>query len=130
MNETGIDIVVYSDNADTRTTVVNGVGLKAAKDLPAINWIETATGPGTITAFLDNQPDVLVLDGESAKVGGMAVAREIRDRFEGIPPIVILTARPQDEWLAKWAGACATVTAPLDPLKLQEAVSKAIRLAR
>ena len=34
-----------------------------------------------------------------------------------------LTARPQDEWLATWAGAAAVVADPIDPIILQETVA-------
>ncbi len=43
------------------------------------------------------------------------------------PPVLILTARPQDAWLATWAQADAIVQAPIDPLKIQEAVAELLR---
>lgn len=124
-----VEILVFSDNADTRAAVIGGVGLRPAKGLPKVRWIETATAKGTEAAFNKSRPAVLVLDGESAKVGGMAVARQLRDRYEDVPPIVLLVARPQDNWLGQWSGAAVIVSAPLDPRDLQEAVSKALRMA-
>lgn len=130
MSDERMNVLVYSDNAETRRAVIEGVGRRAAKDLPLINWVETASGPGTLLEYADAQPDLLILDAESTKVGGMSVARSLQDRYDDFPPIVLLTARPQDDWLAKWAGAQSVVAAPLDPLELQEAVSGAARSAR
>ena len=42
----------------------------------------------------------------------MSVAQDLRETRDGVPPIVFLTARPQDEWLATWAGAAAVVADP------------------
>ena len=46
---------------------------------------------------------------------------------EDVPPIIFLTARAQDEWLATWAGAAATVSDPIDPIILQETVADVLR---
>lgn len=129
MKKTAVDVLIYSDDIDTRKAVIEGVGRKAEKDLPEINWFEKATAGAAIDFFAEKNPDVLVLDGESTKIGGMAVARQIQNQFDSIPPIVLLTARPQDQWLATWAGADVIVSAPWNPLELQRALSRAIRLA-
>lgn len=130
MSEDAINILVYSDDAATRQRVIEGVGLRPAKDLPTVKWHEAATPWGAVDGLKQHSPALLILDGETQKSGGMSVAREIRDRFDDVPPIVILTARPQDAWLAEWAGAAEVVTAPLDPLDLQQRVSTALRSAR
>ena len=40
-------ILVFSADIDKRHAVVNGVGIRAAKDLPTIEWSEAATPFGT-----------------------------------------------------------------------------------
>ncbi len=129
MSENTVNVLVYSGSSDTRREVIEGVGRKPAKDLPTLNWVETATSWGALDAFATTDPSLLVLDAETTKDGGMSVARHIQDRFDDVPPIVILIARPQDSWLADWAGATAIISAPFDPLDLQDTVSRALRSA-
>ena len=78
-------------------------------------------------AFDQQDFALLVLDAESKKEGGMSVAQDLQETRDGVPPIIFLTARPQDEWLATWAGATATVSDPIDPIILQENVAEVLR---
>ena len=71
--------------------------------------------------------DVLVLDGEAAKVGGMGLCRELKSEIFECPPVLVLTGRPQDGWLAAWSLADAVVPHPLDPVALADAVSELAR---
>lgn len=119
-------ILVYSESSETRRNVIESVGIQAAKGQPEITWIEAATPAGATIAFEENSPQVLVLDGESTKAGGMSVARQLADRYDKVGPIVMLTARPQDKWLATWAGSSVVLPAPYDPIDLQNAVAAAV----
>ena len=119
MSDETVSILVFSDDLDKRAAVVNGVGLRASKDTPRIEWVEAATGFGVRDA----------LDAETKKEGGMSVAQDLLETREDVPPIIFLTARPQDEWLATWAGAAATVSDPIDPIILQETVADVLREA-
>ena len=123
MSDETVRILVFSDDKDKRAAVINGIGLRASKDTPRIEWVEAATGFGVRDAFDQQDFALLVLDAESKKEGGMSVAQD------GVPPIIFLTARPQDEWLATWAGATATVSDPIDPIVLQETVAEVLRRA-
>ena len=122
-----VQILVFSDDKDKRQAVINGVGLRASKDTPRIEWVEAATAFGVRDAFDQQDFAVLILDAETKKEGGMSVAQDLRETREGVPPIVFLTARPQDEWLATWAGAAAVVADPIDPIILQETVADVLR---
>ena len=73
---------------------------------------------------------MLILDAEAKKEGGMSIAQDLRETRDGVPPIVFLTARAQDEWLATWAGASAVVADPIDPIILQETVADVLRGAK
>ena len=64
------------------------------------------------------------------KLGGMGLAHELFTELDSRPPVVLLTARPQDDWLAAWSKAEAVVPRPLDPMALQEGVTKAFRARR
>ena len=72
-------------------------------------------------------PDVAVLDLQSGSMGGMAVAMDLRlDESGGrIPrvPIVLLLDRDADIPLARRSGADGWLVKPLDPIRLNKAIS-------
>jgi len=122
-----VDVLVYSDDVTTREQVRRAVGRRAAADLPRIRWTEAATHDGVVMKAKEGDFALLVLDGEAAKVGGVAVSRQLKTEMYRCPPVLILTARPQDAWLATWAQADAIVEAPVDPIKIQQAVAELLR---
>lgn len=121
-------ILLYSDHPQTREAVLLGVGNRAAKDLPRIEWVEVATGPVVVSRVESEQFDLLVLDGEAGKAGGMGLCRQLKDEVFRCPPVLVLLGRPEDRWLASWSDADAVVTRPLDPLELQETVARMLRV--
>ena len=121
-----IEALVFSDDVEVREAVISGVGIQASKDTPRITWHEAATMFGVVELVKEHDFAFLVLDAETQKHGGMGIAKELENTFDKVPPIIFLTARQQDAWLATWAGAAAIVTAPLDPLTLQETVARVL----
>ena len=127
-----LELLVFSDDATVRQEVIDGVGRRPAKGLPLVSWTEAATAEGVRMAIKDRekegQPpfDALVLDAEA----GMGLAHELFTELDERPAVVLLTARPQDDWLAAWAKAEVVVPRPLDPLSLQEGVAKALTARR
>lgn len=67
--------------------------------------------------------DLLVLDGEAAKLGGLGLCRQLKSEIHDCPPVLVLTGRPQDGWLATWSLADAAVPHPIDPIVLADAVA-------
>ena len=68
-------------------------------------------------------PDIVVADEIASGAGGFAVARDLKDTFEVFPGAVLLVlARAQDEWLAKWSGADGWFVKPVDPFALADRV--------
>jgi len=120
-------VLLYSDHVEARQQVLAAVGRTVAADLPDVEWFETATAQATIDAVDAGGFDLLVLDGEAGKVGGMGLARQFKDEIFRCPPVLLLTGRPQDAWLASWSAADATVCRPIDPFELQEAVAGLLR---
>ena len=51
MSDETVRILVFSDDKDKRAAVINGIGLRASKDTPRIEWVEAATGFGVRDAF-------------------------------------------------------------------------------
>ena len=70
-----------------------------------------------------------ILDGEAVPAGGMGIAKQLKDEIYQCPPILVLTGRPQDAWLATWSRAEAAVPHPIDPIQLAEAVVAELRSA-
>ena len=66
--------------------------------------------------------DLAILDGEATPVGGMGIAKQLKDEIDDCPPILVLTGRADDAWLANWSRAEAAVPHPIDPIRLAEAV--------
>ena len=122
-----LTILVYSDDADTRSQVILGLGRRPHPDLPEATYVEVATEPVVLQQLDSGTIDLAVLDGEAVPAGGLGIAKQLKDEIYRCPPILVLTGRPQDAWLATWSRADAAVPHPLDPLQLAEAVHRLLR---
>jgi CheY-like chemotaxis protein len=120
---TTLSLLLYSDDVDTRAAVRLAIGRRVSSDLPEVEWTECATAPAVIAAVDGGGHDVLILDGEAAPAGGLGLCKQLKDEIFRCPPILVLTGRPQDAWLATWSRADAAVPHPLDPGALAEAVA-------
>ena len=125
--DSSVTILVYSDDPGVRENVRGAVGRRAAKDLPQIEWLETATATAVIDAVDAGRPHLLILDGEAGKTGGMGLCRQIKHEIFEAPPVLLLTGRADDAWLAAWSEADAVVSHPLDPVVLARAVADLVR---
>ena len=103
------------------------IGRRPAPDLPQVEWLECATEPAVIAALDKGGVAVAILDGEATPTGGMGIARQPRTRSSSCPPILVLTGRVQDGWLATWSRAEAAVPHPLDPIVLASTVADLMR---
>jgi len=56
----------------------------------------------------------------------MGVSRQLKDEVYNCPPVLLLTGRPQDAWLASWSNADAVLSRPLDPEDVQRAVASLV----
>ena len=120
-------VLLYSDHVQTRDAVMLAVGRRAAKDLPEVEWVQVATHHAVIEAVEQGRLDLLVLDGEAGKCGGMGLCRQIKDEIFRAPPVLVLIGRPDDAWLASWSDADAVVARPLDPIVVQSTVAALLR---
>ena len=117
-------ILVYSDDADTREQVILALGRRPHPDLPEAEYVEVATEPVVLQQMDSGTVDLAILDGEAVPAGGMGIAKQLKDEIYQCPPLLVLTGRPQDAWLATWSRADAAVPHPIDPLLLGEAVNR------
>lgn len=118
-----LTVLVYSDDAATRTQVRLAVGRRPAKDLPRVEWVECATPPAVVAAVDAGGIDVLVLDGEASPAGGMGLCRQLKNEIYRCPPVLVLTGRVQDNWLAAWSLADNALPHPLDAAAVAAAVA-------
>jgi DNA-binding response OmpR family regulator len=123
-----VRVLVFSDDAHTREQVRLALGERPHPDLPSIDYVEVATAPVVIDRLDRGGIDLAILDGEASPAGGMGVAKQLKDEIADCPPIVILTGRPDDAWLASWSRAEAAVSQPLDPIELASAVIRLLRV--
>ncbi|HSV40988.1 MAG TPA: hypothetical protein VLI04_19665 [Nocardioidaceae bacterium] len=122
-----LNVLVYSDDADTRDQVMLALGKRPHPDLPPVEFIEVATEPVVIQHLDGGAIDLAILDGEAVPAGGMGIAKQLKDEIFQCPPVLVLTGRPQDAWLATWSRADAAISHPIDPLQLADAVVKLLR---
>lgn len=116
-------ILLYSDDVTVREHVRMSVGPRLTAGAVAIDWREVATPSGVVTAADAGGLDLMILDGEADKAGGMGLCRQLKNEIYNCPPVLVLTGRPQDGWLASWSLADDAVPRPLDPIEVQRAVA-------
>ena len=119
----GPRILLYSDDRTVREQVRLAVGPRLRAHAPAIDWHEVATPAAVVAAADGERWDLLVLDGEADKAGGMGLARQLKNEVYECPPVLVLPGRPQDAWLASWSLADAGVPRPLDAVAVQRTVA-------
>jgi DNA-binding response OmpR family regulator len=120
-------ILVYSDDANVREQVRLALGKRIHPELPELTYVDVATGPMVIRQVETDDIDLAILDGEATPTGGMGIAKQLKDEIDNCPPIVVLTGRRDDAWLAKWSRAEAAVPLPIDPIELADAVVGILR---
>ncbi|MEI5673685.1 MULTISPECIES: hypothetical protein [Nocardioides] len=122
-----LQVLVYSDDVNTRQQVILALGRRPHPDLPELEYVEVATEPVVIQNMDSGRMDLVILDGEAVPAGGMGIAKQLKDEIYQCPPVIVLTGRPQDAWLATWSRAEAAVPHPIDPIQLAETVIALLR---
>jgi len=122
-----VQVLLYSSNAAIREQVRLALGTRIRPELPPLRYTEVATGPRVIELMDAGGFDLVILDGEASPVGGLGIAKQLKDEISGCPPVLVLTGRADDAWLANWSRAEAAVPHPIDPIRLGEAVAGLLR---
>lgn len=118
-------ILLYASDRLTRENVRLALGRKVARDLP-VRVLEVATQPAVLTAIDAGGIDLAILDGEAVP-GGMGLCRQLKDEVFDCPPILVITGRRDDAWLATWSRADGVVAHPVDPMRLPTVVADLLR---
>ena len=122
-----LTILVYSDDASTRGSVMLALGRRPAADLPQVDYVEAATEWAVLDRLRQGGVDLAILDGEAVPAGGLGVCRTIKEELFQAPPVMLLLGRPQDNWLASWSHADGAVSHPLDPIVTADAAARLLR---
>ncbi|MEO7069984.1 MAG: hypothetical protein ABI131_05760 [Nostocoides sp.] len=122
-----VSVLLYSDDITTRDAVRAAVGRRPARDVEVTDWRECATQAAVVEAVESAHFDLLILDGETSPIGGLGLCRQLKSEIYDCPPVLVLTGRPQDGWLATWSLADHVVPHPLDALALANGVADVVR---
>jgi DNA-binding response OmpR family regulator len=113
-------ILLYSDDRNVREAVRFAVGPRVGGR--EIRWTETATHAAVVSEAEKQAFDLLILDGEAAKSGGMGICRQLKHELRTCPPVLLIVGRRDDAWLATWSEADGAISHPIDPFEMKAAV--------
>jgi CheY-like chemotaxis protein len=126
-----VKALVISPDPDLRRQLRTAVrGLQRRTGEPW-TFLEAADGRQGLRLAWRELPQLVVADEIASGAGAFAVSRDLKGAQEPFPgAIVLVLARSQDEWLAKWSGADAWFTKPVDPFALAEAAGDLVERLR
>jgi DNA-binding response OmpR family regulator len=121
-------IVVYSDDQSVRAAISAALGKKLPGEDREHKVVDFATADALRLYLKEKRKvDLFILDGEAVPEGGMGLAHALKDEIIDCPPIMVIIQRPQDSWLARWSGAEAVISHPIDPFTLGAKVAELIK---
>ena len=121
-------ILLVSPDAGSREVMRIAVGSVERLLGEPFEYLQARDGRDGLRLAWRDAPDVVVAEESASRMGAFALARDLRGAMEPFPGgIVILLDRALDAWLAKWSGADAWFTKPIDPFALADTVASIIR---
>ena len=111
-------VAVYTRVDAVRDQVRLALGRSPAAGIDDVMYLMADTGAEVIRAVEEGLADLLVLDAEAWPTGGLGLCRELKNSAIHCPPVIVLIARRDDRWLAKWSQADAVLAHPADPGEL------------
>ncbi len=118
---------MYSSNPVVRNRIRQALGRRPDNRVPPLDYVDVATQPTVISQMGSGRIDLAILDGEASPSGGLGLAKQLKDELLQCPPIVVVTGRAEDAWLATWSRADAVVARPVDPMVLAGTVTPLLR---
>ena len=121
-------ILVYADDSTVRAAVIDALGSRTASDVGE-HQIHVFATAAALRSYVDNNStiDLFILDGEAVPEGGLGVARQLKDEVFNCPPVLVITGRKEDAWLAAWSLAEASIVHPIDPFTLAKSAAELLR---
>jgi DNA-binding response OmpR family regulator len=116
------EVIVVSDSPNVREAVI------ASLPDPSITVRELTRGADVLPAVGKKKPDLIVLDQQIGRMGGMATALDLHleagaGRVPHVPVLMLLDRRA-DVFLARRSDVEGWVVKPIDPLRLGRAISE------
>ena len=127
MADDALNVLVYSDDRNTREQVRMALGRRPASDLPPVEFVDAATSWAVLDLLSKGGIALAILDGEATPAGGLGVCRTVKEEIYSAPPILVLIGRAQDRWLASWSRADGVVSHPIDPITIAAAAAELLR---
>jgi DNA-binding response OmpR family regulator len=122
---TGVKALVISPDPELRRLLEVAVRTAERRTGEPWEYLEASNGVYALKIAWRDRPDLVVADEIASGAGAFAVAKDLRGASEPFPgAIVLVLARAQDEWLARWSGADAWVIKPVDPFELADTVER------
>jgi DNA-binding response OmpR family regulator len=118
-----VKALVISADPDLREQL--RIAVRSAERRSGRPWesLEATNGIEGMRLAWRELPDLVVADEITSGAGAFAVVRDLKGAARPHPAaIVVILARAQDEWLARWSGADAWLTKPIDPFLLADRV--------
>ncbi len=121
-------VIVSGDSQQIRDEVKSALGLLDCEFLDANDGYEV------ISLIGEQEPDLVVLDMQTGKMGGMATCLELRleesaGRIGHVPVLLMVDRRP-DVFLARRAQADGFVVKPINPVRLRKAAASLLEGGR
>jgi CheY-like chemotaxis protein len=124
---TGVKALVISPDPELRRLLEVAVRTAERRTGEPWEYLEASNGVYALKIAWRDRPDLVVADEIASGAGGFAVAKDLRGAPEPFPgAVVLMLARAQDEWLARWSGADAWVIKPVDPFELADIVERLV----
>lgn len=116
-----MNVLVISPDIALREQLEVSVRTVARRTGEPWETIEATNGIDGLKLAWKYLPDLVVADEIASGAGAFAVARDLTGAAHPfLGGIILILARAQDAWLAKWSGADAWLTKPVDPFRLAE----------
>ncbi|HUY86170.1 MAG TPA: response regulator [Acidimicrobiales bacterium] len=118
-------VIVCADTSQMREEIKAGLSMLDCEFRDMSNGFEVMAGIG------EEEPDLVVLDMQTGKMGGMATCMEMRLEESGgrcghIPVLLLVDRRP-DVFLARRAQADGFLVKPLNPVRLRRAATSLLK---
>ena len=95
-----------------------------------IQFLETGDGNDALVLAERERPDLVVVEVGVTPYGAFGIARDVKALPGTACPVIVVLERPQDDWLARWSGADALVSRPVDPFALAQVARRLVEERR
>jgi CheY-like chemotaxis protein len=100
--------------------------LESGRAADEVQFLEAADGNDAVVLAEARRPDLIVVEVGVTPYGAFGITRDVKASPGTACPVIVVLERPQDDWLARWAGADALVDRPVDPFALAQVAGRLV----